>query len=176
MSRTNPNKKKKRRAKKTILIFGEGFNEEMFLKHLRKLYAYDSGIAVTVKKGRGGNAQNIVVDSDKIPGAFGKKVVMFDNDKPKNEMIQARKEAKVRNILLLENTPCLEYLLMTIVDKKPKKKNSQWCKKEFENKYIHRKKRREFTEYDKVFPKKLLDYKRSTVPILNKLISMMQGG
>ena len=34
MSRTNPYKKKRRHANKTLLIFGEGMNEEVFLKHL----------------------------------------------------------------------------------------------------------------------------------------------
>jgi len=39
MSRTNPFKKKRRAAKTTMLVYGEGQAEEMFLKHLRSLYA-----------------------------------------------------------------------------------------------------------------------------------------
>ena len=173
MSRTNPYKKKKRRAKRTLLVFGEGFNEEMFLKHLRKLYSYDCGVAITIKKGKGGDAQNIVIDAGKIPGAFDRKVVILDNDKSKTEMVKAREEAKNKRIELLENTPCLEYLFISIIDKKLNNKNSSWYKSEFESKYLDRKKRREPNEYDKLFPKKLLDSKKSIISELNKLISIM---
>ena len=175
MSRTNPYKKKKRRAKRTLLIFGEGFGEEMFLKHLRKLYSHNSGVAIDIKKGKGGNARNIVIDAGKIPGAFDKKVVVLDNDKPKTEMAKSREEAKDKNIELLENTPCLEYLLLSILDKRSSRKESNWCKHKFESEYISKKKRGEPSEYDKLFPKKLLDSKRSIIPELDKLISIMEG-
>lgn len=175
MSRTNPYKKKKRQASKTLLVFGEGFNEEMFLKHLRSLYSYKSNVAITVKKGKGGDAQNIVIDADKTLGSYDRKIVILDNDKSKPEMLKARQEAKNRNIELIENTPCLEYLLVSILDKKPSGKASAWCKGEFEGKYLDKKKRGEPSEYAKLFPKKLLDIKRSKILELNKLVSIMEG-
>jgi hypothetical protein len=175
MSRTNPYKKKKRQASKTLLVFGEGFGEEMFLKHLKSLYSYKSNVAITVKKGKGGDAQNIVIDADKIPGAFDRKIVILDNDKVKTEMAAARQEAKNRNIELIENTPCLEFLLVSILDKKPNGKKSDWCKGEFESKYLERKKRGEPSEYIKLFPKKLLDTQRLKISELDKLISIMEG-
>jgi hypothetical protein len=175
MSRTNPYKKKRRQASKTLLVFGEGFGEEIFLKHLKSLYSYKSNVAITVKKGKGGDAQNIVIDADRIPGAFDRKIVVLDNDKTKTEMTKARQEAKNRGIELVENTPCLESLLITILDKKPSGKNSAGCKGEFESKYIDKKKRGESSEYIKLFPKKLLDAKRSEILELNKLILIMEG-
>lgn len=175
MSRTNPCKKKKRQASKTLLVFGEGFGEEMFLKHLKSLYSYKSNVAITVKKGKGGDAQNIVIDADRIPGAFDRKIVILDNDKTKTEMAKARLEAKNRGIEIIENTPCLEYLLISILDKKPTGKNSDWCKGEFESKFLSKKKRGEPSEYIKLFPKKLLDIKRLKISELNKLILVMEG-
>lgn len=176
MSRTNPYKKKRRRARKTLLMFGEGFKEEMFLKHLRKLYSHNSGTATTVKKGKGGDAQSIIIDADKTYGAFDRKIVVLDNDKPKNEMTKARQEAKRRKIELIENTPCLEFLLISIIiDKKPSGKNSSWCKKEFKSEYLDKRKHGEPSEYDKLFPKRLLDSKRMVVSELDKLISIMEG-
>jgi hypothetical protein len=175
MSRTNPFKKKKRQASRTLLVFGEGYDEEMFLKHLRGVYSYKSNVAISVKKGKGGDAKNIVMDADKIPGAFDRKVVVLDNDKPKSEMIRARLEAKKRNIELIENTPCLEYLLISILSKKPNGKSSTECKREFESKYINRKKRGEPNEYTKLFPKKLLEVQRLKIPELNSLILIMEG-
>lgn len=175
MSRTNPFKKKRRQASKTLLVFGEGFGEEMFLKYLKSLYSYKSNVAITVKKGKGGDAQNIVIDADRTPGAFDRKIVILDNDKAKVEMTKARQEAKNRGIKLIENTPCLESLLISILDKKPASKNSAWCKGEFESKYIEKKKRGELSEYIKLFPKKLLDGQRPKIPELDKLISIMEG-
>ena len=75
MSRTNPYKKKRRSASRTLLMYGEGLGEEMFLKYLRSLYARDSGVAVTIRNGKGGNAVNIIIDASNAPGDFDKRVV-----------------------------------------------------------------------------------------------------
>lgn len=175
MSRTNPLKKKRRQAKKTLLIFGEGFNEEMFIKHLKLLYSYRSNTAITIKKGKGGDAPNIVIDADKILGSFNRKVVVFDNDKSKLEMTKARQEARNRKIELIENTPCLEKVLLLILQTALKEKNSACYKKEFERKFINHKKRGERQEYIRLFPKKLLEVKRVIIKELDDLILIMEG-
>jgi hypothetical protein len=175
MSRTNPYKKKRRQANKTLLFFGEGMNEEVFLKHLRKLYCYDTNVAVTIKKGRGGDAKNIVLDAYKVPGEFNRKVVILDNDKPKNETKKARQLARDKEIELLENTPCLEHLLLLILDSKEISANSKRCKKIFEEKYIEKTQRKEMYEYDKYFSKKLLDKKRENIKVLDDIIKIMEG-
>ena len=177
MSRTNPFKKKRRAANRTLLVFGEGMCEEMFLKHIKSLYSYSANIAVTVRKGKGGTAVDVVIDSDKIPGDFEKKVVVLDNDKSGDEMQQARKEAKSRGIILIENTPCIEALLLSILESGTdfSSKTSAWCKKEFESKYIDKKKRSNPEEYNKHFHKKVLDSKRTSVKELNAIILLMEG-
>jgi hypothetical protein len=175
MSRTNPYKKKRRRVNKTLLVFGEGLGEEMFLKHLKKLYSFNNGIAITIKKGKGGSARNIVVDASKTSGDFDKKIVVLDNDKPKKEMLEARREAKKRKIKLIENTPCLEFILLSVFNKEPKEKLSLYYKHKFESKYIKKKKRTNLKEYDKIFPKKILDSGRLKIPSLHKLILIMEA-
>jgi len=175
MSRSNPLKKKKRQAKKTLLMFGEGLGEEMFLKHLRGIYSFDQNVHVDIKRGKGGDACGIVVDAAKVPGAYDRKVVVLDNDKSGLEMSKARQEAKTRKIELLENTPCLEYLLLSILSKKIADKKSAWCKNEFESNCIEKKKRSELKEYIKIFPKALLDNKRLLLKELDKLISIISG-
>jgi len=137
MSRTNPYKRKQRQANKTLLVFGEGMNEEIFLKHLRKLYCLDMNVAVTVKKGKGGDSVNIVLDAYRVPGGFDRRIVLLDNDKAKMEIERARKTAKDRGIELIENTPCLEHLLLSILGS-VKNINSAECKKIFEAKYINK--------------------------------------
>jgi len=44
MSRTNPYKKKRHVAERTLLVFGEGLSEEILLKHLKSLYSYNSNV------------------------------------------------------------------------------------------------------------------------------------
>ena len=174
MSRSNPLKKKRRQANKTLLVLGEGLGEEMFLKHLKSLY-YIVGVAITIRKGKGGTPNEVVTSAYKIPGAFDRKIVIIDNDKAKAEMQKARNEAKRRGIELLENTPCLEWLLLSILDEKIEGDNSEWCKGKFESKYIDKKKRSEPAEYVKLFPKNILDNKRTKIKELGDLISIMEG-
>lgn len=176
MSRTNPFKKKKRQVNEMFLVFGEGSDDEIFLKHLKNLYhTRSSGIGIKICKGKGGTADGVVIDADKVQGAFKKRIVVLDNDKSEKEMTKARQEAKNKNIELIENTPCLEYLFLLILDKKPNGKNSDWCKKKFESDCIDKKKRDESNEYAKIFTKKLLDAQRLKIPELDKLISIMEG-
>ncbi len=176
MSRTNPHKKKRRSASRTLLMYGEGLGEEMFLKHLRGLYSHNSGVAVTIRNGKGGTATNIITNAVNEPGSFDRRIVILDNDKSTQEMNQARTEARQRGVELLENTPCLEATLLTIL--RPGQnfsgKTSAWCKNEFESNYIDKKKRTEIGEYGRVFPKTTLDTQRANVFELNAIISLME--
>jgi len=177
MSRTNPFKRKRRSASKTILIYGEGLDEETFLKHLRSIYSNNTNVAVTIRKGKGGSVLDLVIDAYKSYGAFNKKVVVLDNDKGITEMRKAKTEAKKRRIELYENTPCLESILLSILvnGKNFRNKSSKWCKQEFETKYLDRKRRNELKKYTKLMPKKLLDKQSNKIPELKRLISLMRG-
>lgn len=177
MSRTNPYKKKRRSANKTILIYSEGLHEEVFLKHLRSLYSQNRNVAITIKKGKGGTADALVIQANKTLGAFDRRVAVLDNDKNKSEMQKARQEAENRGIELFEHTPCLEAILLSILRKGQdfKNKSSSWCKQEFESKYIDRKKRGETDEYVKFFPMDLLNKQSLKVSELKRLISLMLG-
>lgn len=177
MSRTNPFKQKRRSANRTLLVFGEGMCEEVFLKHLKKLYSHNSNVYVKVLRGKGGTPADVVIDSDKIPGDFETRVVVVDNDKSQTEMQLARKEAKTRKIILIENTPCIEALLLSIIEKGKdfSSKKSDWCKKEFESEYINKKKRSEPEQYEKIFTKALIDECRVKIEVLNKIVLLMEG-
>ncbi|HUV46849.1 MAG TPA: hypothetical protein VMW29_01825 [Candidatus Bathyarchaeia archaeon] len=177
MSRTNPYKRKRRSASKTILIYGEGLDEETFLKHLRGIYSKNKNIAITIRKGKGGSVSNLVMDAYKSYGVFNKKAVVLDNDRGVREMRKAREEAKKKCIELYEHTPCLESVFLSIMTdgKSFKNKPSNWCKQEFKSKHLARKKRNDLKEYTKLMPKKLLDKQITKIPELKKLISLMRG-
>lgn len=177
MSRTNPNKKKRRSASKTVLILGEGLAEETFLKHLKGIYSFNKGIAITIRRGRGGTADGITMQALRVQGGFNQKFVVLDNDKGKREIERARKLAKEKNINLFENTPCLESLLLSILNegKSFSHKTSSWCKKEFESQHINSKERGDLDYCKKLFPKKLLDKMRSKISELETLICIFEG-
>lgn len=177
MSRSNPYKKKQRSAKLTCLIYGEGQAEEVFLKYLRGLYAKDSGIAITIKRGKGGTADGIVLSAIRHIGAYDKKCVVLDGDKPKTEMERMRKLAADHGIRLIENTPCLESLLLAILEPNENLsgKTSTWCKSRFEKNFIEKKQRTELHRYEKLFPKSVLNTARKRVGSLNKIILVLEG-
>lgn len=177
MSRTNPYKKKRRSANKTVLIFGEGLHEELFLKYLQKLYSRNSGVAITIRNGKGGSAVDIVANASRELGDFDRRIVVLDNDKDPNEMNHARTMAKQKGIELLENFPCLEATLLSILSDACSfaSKTSVWCKNEFESRYLNKQKRMDVREYERVFPKVLLDKRRMRIAELNQLISLMEG-
>jgi hypothetical protein len=177
MSRTNPYKKKRRSANKTLLIHGEGQEDCIFLKYLRSLYSRNSSLACKITRGRGGSADSIVIQANRIQGAFNKKVVVLDNDKSRTEMAKARQEAIKNHIEFIEHSPCIEAVFLLILGYRVdvKQKTSAWCKKEFESKYIGSKKRSEEFEYQKIFPKELLDHKRSKIKELSRLICLFEN-
>lgn len=176
MSRTNPYKKKRHSVNRTLLIYGEGLGEEVFLKHLRGLYSHNSGTGVKIRNGKGGTPINIVMCAVNDPGAFDRKVVILDNDKPEQEMSVARDKAKKEGIEIIENTPCLEATFLSIL--KPKQsfsdKTTAWCKREFESNYLNGKERMEINNYKNIFSKEVLDSQRLKVAVLNSILLLME--
>ncbi len=175
MSRSNPSKLKPRSAKRTLLIFGEGLGEEIFLKYLKGEYSFDSGVAITIKRGSGGSPVDIVRDAIRA-GDYESKIVVIDNDQTNKEMGAARSLAEKVGIKLVEHSPCLEFLFLSILGEGGLNgKSSSWLKSKFETKYLSKKKRSEISNYGRVFPKSLLDAKRSQIQGLRSLILIMEG-
>ncbi len=176
MSRSDPYKIKRRSASQTLLMYGEGLGEETFLKYLKGLYSRDTGKAIKIRNGKGGAPADIVTSAVNEPGDFDQRIVIIDNDKSAQEMSSARVVAKQKGVVLLENSPCLEATLLSIL--KPgqsfSNKTSAWCKSEFQSNYLDKKKRTELGEYGKIFPKTILDEQRINVAELNALISLME--
>lgn len=176
MSRTNPQKKKRRATKFTVLFYGEGQADQIFLKYLRRLFAYNQGVEVKIRKGKGGAPSEIVNTAIKCPGTFNKRIVLIDADKSIPEINIAQKIAQSQKLPLIINRPCLEALLLRILTSKNySTKKASWCKSEFERKFISKKQRSEIHVYQKYFPKDLLNAQRKKIAILDRIISSMEG-
>lgn len=169
--------RKHRSVKKTFLIIGEGLGEVVFLKHLKSLYSLDNNTDVRIRKGKGGSAESVVIDACLYRGDFFKRSVVIDNDRGEEMMKKAREEAEKRGINVIENLPCLEALLLSILEnaKQFDKETTKWCKKEFHSKYLDEKTRRDPEKFAAKFPKSLLDKQQLKIPMLKTLILLVQG-
>ena len=176
MLRKNQRKSIRKKQKRTILFYGEGASENVFLRHLKKNYANDPGIKITIKNGNGGSPDVVVRKAINREGDFGLRVVVVDSDRP--EIKKAREIAEEKGICLIENDPCLEALLLRILDikKLPENKKSGFYKREFEKKHICENKRCDIDEYAKIFPKKVLDSRRKEIGELGRIIGFMEKG
>ena len=177
MSRSNPFKKKRYKAKKTLLFYGEGLREEIFLKHLRALFSQNKNISITIKRGKGGTADGLVIYTSRLLGSFDARITVLDNDKSKSEMKQARDEAKKKGIILLEHTPCIESLFLSILygGRSFKNKDSKWCKQKFEDENPRFKRSSGLKDFENLFTKRLLNKRRDKVIGLKNLIELMEG-
>ena len=173
----HPPTKKNRASKSTFLIVGEGSRDVFFLKYLDSLYLRKDIVWTKILDGKGGTADGIVDYAKRQLGDYYKKIVMIDNDKKESEMLKARKKASEGGMDLIENTPCLEALLLSILNGGDSfdDKGSRWCKKEFESKHLHKNNRQIAQEFEKKFPKKLLSKLRKKISKLNYLISIFEG-
>lgn len=166
--------------RKTLLIFCEGEADQTFLRHLRSIYCANqkpSAPKVSVKKGRGGSAHNLIIDAFRVPGLFTKRAVKLDSDRGKEEAEKAKQTATSKKINLLFSNPCLEALLLQILD--PKTKISSWssskCKSEFERRFIPKLKRTQTSVYRDIFTKEILDEARARLPELDEIVVFMLG-
>lgn len=177
MSRSNPNKQKPRSAKHIVLIYGEGLGEKRFLYHLKQVYGErNSDISVRIGCGRGGTPISVILGATQFIGDFRKKVVILDNDRPEIEMKQARDFAAINEIELIENSPCLEFLFLQILESSVRVGlSSSLYKAQFERKYMDKDQRSEPKEYIKIFPKKLLDERLNQILILDRIIKLIRG-
>lgn len=92
-------------------------------------------------------------------------------------MAKARELAKAGGVDVIENSPCLEALLLRVLNggKILEDGDSKYYKKEFEKKHICESKRCDIDEYAKIFPKNILDGSRKKVKELGEIVGLMEG-
>jgi hypothetical protein len=169
-------------VRETVLVFCEGEREQVFVRHLRHLYCCGrigtTSPSVTVRKGRGGSADGLVNDATRAPGAYKRRLVKLDADRPPEELERAQGLANTANIMLCISEPCLEALLMKILE--PDTYFSGWTtkrfKRTFERKYIPEAKRSIPLCYRPLFTKEILEEARQRIPELDSLLDFIVNG
>lgn len=151
----------KRKIRKSRLMFGEGLEDKALLKHLLCIFGIDEreDIHILVGCGTGGSAKDVIDDAARVIGNFNKRLVILDRDNKTDEEVKILTDyADKKRVNCHFVTPCLEAVILDIIDSsiKWKKKSVQECKHEVESKHIARKKRTNEHAYKKLTIQKIL--------------------
>ena len=170
MSSNSPNR---RAVLRTVLIVGEGACEVAFLNHLKTLFV-KRGCGVTVKiSNANGKGSAHVVDfalKQSQNRDYDDVAALLDTDDVWTDAL--KKHAKKNKIKLVPSEPCVEGLLLEILDEF-KMDSSQHLKEKMHPKLSGKK--TEATSYATLFTVELLEERKTKVASLNTLIQLMQG-
>ncbi len=172
MARSNPFIRKPRQPNWTVLVVGEGETEKAFLQYLKYIYIKrEDGIFAKVECAHGGGPECVIIHSIKLnPRHYDRAFVLLDKDRPCHASYL--KKAKTKKLELVWCDPCIEGLLLKIL--KPVFNSSihktSECKRLFEDNYLDANEKLLPKQYERYFPRGLLEDRRHQVPELEKIL------
>ena len=104
------------KARRTLLLVGEGRHEAAFLRHVQRLCApRGCGLSVTVKHAHGKGAKGVIDWTNRqiANAAYDEVAVLLDTDQDWSPAVEAL--ARSRGITVLKSTPCFEAVLLRLV-------------------------------------------------------------
>ncbi|MHB1513470.1 hypothetical protein [Acidiferrobacter sp.] len=107
-------------VRRTLLIVGEGHDEERFLRHVKALYvSRGCGLMVTVGNARGKGARHVIdwTARQAANQRYDKIAALLDTDTDWSPAVAAT--ARKKKIVVLKSEPCLEALLLRILGHVP---------------------------------------------------------
>lgn len=122
---------KSRPQKQTLLLVGEGYDEEAFLKYLKsQLVGRNAGMEVKIKNAKGKGAKHVIEWTIRQAknAEYDVAAVLLDTDTDWTPTV--KKQAKVKRIVVLESNPCLEAMLLRLLGVTPEI-DSKKLKKQF---------------------------------------------
>jgi len=121
-----------RQAQTTVLIVGEGDTDVAFIRHLSRLYnVRGCGVSVTIRNAHGYGPEQVLeyaIGQARV-GDYDRRAALLDTDMPWTEVV--KKRARSKRIEMLPSDPCLEGLLLRILNK-PVPPQSDLCKRELQ--------------------------------------------
>jgi hypothetical protein len=167
-------------ARESIILFGEGKSEAIFLSHLKKVYSSQIQAKVKVDKGQGKTPRDIIdrlINKHLKVGSYDKALVLLDSDVPHKI---PKKILVENNIDLALSTPqCLEGMLLSILGLSPKgaKHASSSSLKSTFMKHLGTQEDRYMIKFHQkcpdLFPKTLLESKRLVIPQLDVILKFL---
>lgn len=161
----------RRSVSHTVLLVGEGATEQAFLRYIKSLYiSRGCGVGVTIRNAHGKGPDHVV---DYAIGqcrnaAYDRVVTLLDTDLPMS--VAVRRRAKSKKIHIIGSTPCVEGLLLKILDEYVPETSAE-CKQRCGGVLPAR---LTFSEdYREHFPRDLLDGRRDEIPELDQLLGYL---
>lgn len=108
------------KARRTLLIVGEGRHEEAFLNHVKQLYApRGCGLSVTIKNARGKGAKHVIewTIRQAAIAKYDTVAAMLDTDTDWTQAVA--KQAKAKRIQVLASDPCFDAVMLRLLGKEP---------------------------------------------------------
>ena len=170
MSSNSPNR---RAVLRTVLIVGEGACEVAFLNHLKTLFVKRGcGVSVKISNANGKGSAHVVdfAIRQSQNTAYDVVAALLDTDDVWTDAL--KNDAEENEIKLVPSSPCLEGLLLEILDEF-KMDSSQYLKAKMHSKLSG--KETEATSYATLFTVELLEKRKTKVASLNALMQLMQG-
>lgn len=167
---------KKRPRKLTVLAYGEGEDEKIFLRHLVSCYCRKHEVSVQTGSAGGGDLESILIKAIRARRGEKREIEFIVLDTIPQWPAEAIQKAEEEGINLMGNTPCLESFFLEILGSKYTcdKLGAGSCKNLFEENYCSG---HNFDEDNcaTIFPKALLNEARTRVPNLDYIIKTMEG-
>lgn len=113
----------------------------------------------------------LVIEAGNVLGGFDRRAVKLDKDRSAAEIKKAEQLAKKTGIVLIWTKPCIEALLLDILENKDfSSYQSKTCKQRFEKQYVNTAKRTDSRAYESIFPIGVIEDARKRIPELDALI------
>ena len=164
---------KKRGIRPTLLVIGEGDCEVAFLKHLRQMFCSDGlGVNVTIGNAHGKGPEHVVDHTRRQSRQYGYTQVaaLLDTDIVWTD--QLKKLARQNKIHLIGSSPCLEGLLLAILELRVPDASAE-CKKTLRQHLGFDMTERE--HYQTSFHRRAMESARQRIPELDCLLRLFEG-
>ena len=169
-------------ARESIVLFGEGKTEAIFLNYLKKVYEADKngGLKIKVDKGQGKSPKDVaerLVNKLLRVGNYDRSLLLIDSDIEHNIKSSFLKKHNIT--LILSKPQCMEGILLSILDKLPKggKNSSSKDLKAAFMKQIGTNEKRYMIDLPKAcpqrFPIDLIEEKRRSIPELDAILKFL---
>lgn len=168
--------------RESIILYGEGKTEAVFLRHLCCLYQRDITARVKTSAGQGGSPKQIATRLIKelSLASYDRSLLLIDEDLPTSDI--PRSWLSKHRITLVCSTPrCLEGLLLTLLNDPPparQRHQSERWKRHFHKNHLKTDRRAEIVSKlakhcPSLFPRKLIDSRRDTCPPLAEILNFL---
>ena len=168
--------KKKIKQKHTIFIYCEGQTDHSFIQYLINIFSNFEEKNIESKKGQGGGPSIMIRKTAREPGEYDERYIFLDVDQRENkDKKKCEDDARRQGIELIWSDPCLEGLLLQILNGHPQMSDSQKYKKYFKEEYNSNKRQYDSEMFERLFPKEKLVSKKEKIPTLKELIEIVNN-